>query len=105
MFKETITKIVERQDLTRQQAKTVMNEIMGGRATPAQIGGFLTAMRMKGETVEEITGFAESMRENAQTIKPNVPFLTDTCGTGGDGAIRSIFPRPRLLLQARREFL
>jgi anthranilate phosphoribosyltransferase len=86
MFKETISSIIERRDLTREQAKAVMDEIMCGRATPAQIGGFLTAMRMKGETVDEITGFALSMRENAQTISPSVPFLTDTCGTGGDGA-------------------
>ncbi len=86
MFKETISKILDRQDLTREQAREAMNEIMGGKATPAQIGGFLTAMRMKGETVDEITGFAQSMRENAQTISPDVPFLTDTCGTGGDGA-------------------
>jgi anthranilate phosphoribosyltransferase len=86
MFKEAISMILEGQDLTRDQAKAVMNEIMGGKATPAQIGGFLTAMRMKGETVDEITGFAQSMRENAQTITPDVPFLTDTCGTGGDGA-------------------
>lgn len=86
MFKETISKIIQGQDLTREQAKSIMDEIMGGRATPAQIGGFLTAMRMKGETVDEITGFAQSMRENAQTISPDVPFLTDTCGTGGDGA-------------------
>ena len=53
MFKEAISKIVERHDLTMEQAREVMDEIMGGRATPAQIGGFLTAMRMKGETAEE----------------------------------------------------
>lgn len=86
MFKEAISKIVEGKDLSMAQARDVMDEIMGGRATPAQIGGFLTAMRMKGETVDEITGFARSMRNNAHTISPKVPFLTDTCGTGGDGA-------------------
>jgi anthranilate phosphoribosyltransferase len=86
MLKEMIGRIIERKNMTRGEAKDVMDVIMGGAATPAQIGCFLTAMRMKGETVEEITGFALSMRENATRITPDVPFLVDTCGTGGDGA-------------------
>ena len=64
-----------------------MNEIMEGKATPAQIGGFLTALRVKGETPEEIAAFARVMRNHAISIKPRVPgTLVDTCGTGGDGA-------------------
>ena len=86
MIKKTIAKILDREDLTRDEATAVMNSIMSGGATPAQIGGLLTAMRMKGETVEEITGFALSMRANAKNIAPDVPYLVDTCGTGGDGA-------------------
>jgi len=86
MIREMIANAIEERDLTRAQSKEVMDEIMRGEATPAQIGGFLAAMRMKGETADEITGFAQSMRENARTIAPDVPFLADTCGTGGDGA-------------------
>ena len=86
MIREMIANAIEERDLTRAQSKEVMDEIMRGEATPAQIGGFLAAMRMKGETADEITGFAQSMRENARKIAPDVPFLADTCGTGGDGA-------------------
>ena len=86
MLKEIISKIIKKEDLTRSEAKDVMDYIMSGSATSAQIGGFLTAIRMKGETVDEITGFAMSMRENASRISPKVSFLIDTCGTGGDGA-------------------
>ena len=63
-----------------------MKQIMDGEATPAQIGAFITALRMKGETVDEITGCAEAMRENADRITPAAEPLVDTCGTGGDGA-------------------
>ena len=63
-----------------------MAEIMEGAATPAQIGSLLTALRMKGETLEEITGFAESMRSKAVQVNVQQNDLLDTCGTGGDGA-------------------
>ncbi len=83
-IQQAIQKIIEKHDLTRSEAALVMDEIMSGQATPAQIGGFLTALRMKGETTEEITGFAQTMRERAVKIYPQAPVLIDTCGTGGD---------------------
>lgn len=71
--------------LSREQARAAMQGIMTGAATPAQIGGFLLALRMKGETVEEITGFAETMRSFAGTVGTARERLLDTCGTGGSG--------------------
>ena len=80
-----IGKLVERKDLTEDEAESSMKCIMSGEATPAQIGSFLTALRLKGETVEEITSFARVMREFAARINPRVDgILVDTCGTGGD---------------------
>ena len=84
MLQEMIAHVVQRHDLTREQAATVMMEIMSGEATPAQIGGFLVALSMKGETVDEITGFAETMRQMATPIPTLRSPLVDTCGTGGD---------------------
>ena len=85
MIKEAISKIVERKDLEPEEAKRVMEEIMGGEATSAQIATFLTALRMKGETVEEIVAFVHAMLRYASVITPNVDgVMTDTCGTGGD---------------------
>jgi anthranilate phosphoribosyltransferase len=87
LMNEAIKKLVEQQDLTPEEARAVMDTIMEGRATPAQIGGFLTALRMKGETPVEIAAFARVMREHAIMVKPRVQgTLVDTCGTGGDGA-------------------
>src|SRR6266496_353455 len=63
-----------------------MNEIMGGEATPAQIGGFLVALRVKGETADEIAGCAEAMRQHVLAVRPKRGDLVDTAGTGGDGA-------------------
>ncbi len=63
-----------------------MDEIMRGEATPAQIGGFLVALRLKGETADEITGCAEAMREHVLAVRPQRDDLVDTAGTGGDGA-------------------
>jgi anthranilate phosphoribosyltransferase len=63
-----------------------MDQIMDGEATPAQIGSFLTALRLKGETVPEIVGFARSMRNHVVPVRPERTDLVDTCGTGGDGA-------------------
>ncbi len=86
MLREAIARVVEGENLSQEEAKAAMGTIMSGEATPSQIGAFITAMRMKGETVEEITGCAQAMREHAFSIRPNVEMLVDTCGTGGDGA-------------------
>jgi anthranilate phosphoribosyltransferase len=83
---QAIAKVVGGQHLERGEARAVMSEIMDGLATPAQIGSLLTALRMKGETIEEITGFAESMRSKANMVRVERSNLLDTCGTGGDGA-------------------
>lgn len=84
MIREAIRRVVEGQDLTQQEAVEAMTEIMDGEATPAQVASFITAIRMKGETVEEITGFVEVMREKSVKVKPQAADLLDTCGTGGD---------------------
>ncbi len=81
-----IGRLVERQDLTEDEAAQAMREIMEGRATPAQIAAFLTALRMKGETIAEVTGCARVMREKVTPIYAPYPNVIDTCGTGGDGA-------------------
>lgn len=84
-MKEYIQKLVEGVSLTSEEARDAMKKIMLGEATGAQIGAFLTALRMKGETVEEIAAFASVMREFCRRIKPKVNGrLVDTCGTGGD---------------------
>lgn len=85
MIKEAISKVVERVDLEPEEARLVMEEIMSGGATSAQIAAFLTALRMKGETVEEIISFAHTMLRYASVISPHVDgAMVDTCGTGGD---------------------
>ncbi len=83
MIKESINILVNRINLTEAEAAGCMKEIMEGNASDAQIGAFLTGLRMKGETVEEITGAARIMREKAAAIKAPEGVL-DTCGTGGD---------------------
>ena len=84
MFKEILNKIVTGESLNEEEAYDTMNEIMQGITTPAQIASFLTALRVKGETVEEITGCVRAMRENAVSLKETYPLAVDTCGTGGD---------------------
>ncbi|HAG50254.1 MAG TPA: anthranilate phosphoribosyltransferase [Deltaproteobacteria bacterium] len=84
MIKEAISKIVKNQDLTESEMIEVMNEIMTGAASPGQIGAFITALRIKGETVTEITGAAKVMREKATKIDVKGKKVVDTCGTGGD---------------------
>jgi anthranilate phosphoribosyltransferase len=80
-----LRKVIKQDHLTEQEAGDIMREIMRGNVTNAQLGGFLTAMAIKGETIEEITGFARTMREFANRIQPQVKGnLLDTCGTGGD---------------------
>jgi anthranilate phosphoribosyltransferase len=87
MIRAAIARLVEGRHLSREEASGVMNEIMRGEATQAQIGSFLTGLRMKGETPGEIAAFAGVLREHAITVRPDVPgMLVDTCGTGGDGA-------------------
>jgi anthranilate phosphoribosyltransferase len=84
MIKEAISKVVTGVNLTEAEAETVMREIMQGEATDAQIAAYITALRVKGETVEEITGSARVMREKAVHVKLDAPYQVDTCGTGGD---------------------
>ncbi len=84
MIKEAIAKVVTGTSLSEAEAEGVMREIMQGEATDAQISAYITSLRMKGETVEEITGSARIMREKAVHIRLAAPFQVDTCGTGGD---------------------
>lgn len=84
-MKAAIHKAIERRDLTQREAAEVMTQIMDGSATPAQIAAFAVALRMKGETVDEITGFARVMRQFAIQVPVDTDkVLVDTCGTGGD---------------------
>lgn len=99
MIKKAIAKVVEREDLTEAEMIDVMDQIMSGEATPAQVGAFVTALRMKGETVDEITGAARVMRDRATRIRVSdrvldidrdeinldLESILDTCGTGGSG--------------------
>lgn len=85
-MREALAAIVAGRNLTRDQITPVMNGIMAGEATPAQIAALLTALRMKGETVEEVTGAADAMRRHATYIDAGAATVIDTCGTGGDGA-------------------
>jgi anthranilate phosphoribosyltransferase len=86
MIKEGLGQLLERHDLSRTQAREVMAEIMDGEASPAQIGAYLVALRMKGETPQEIAGSAEAMRSHAVPVACARPIVIDTAGTGGDGA-------------------
>jgi anthranilate phosphoribosyltransferase len=98
MIKDAISKVVEKEDLSEAEMVDVMSEIMGGEATPAQVGAFITALRMKGETIAEITGAARVMRERATPVRVGKALdldreeinldretILDTCGTGGSG--------------------
>jgi anthranilate phosphoribosyltransferase len=85
MIQQAIAKLVERQDLTREEVAAVMAEVADGGATPAQAGAFLVALRLKGETVEEITGAAAVMRARVDPVRVDREVFVDTCGTGGDG--------------------
>jgi len=81
-----INAVIAKRDLSVDDMRSVMTTIMTGEATPAQIGGFLVGLRMKGETVDEITAAAGVMRDLATKVDVRGPHLVDTCGTGGDGA-------------------
>ncbi len=85
MIREAITTLVSGRSLTMEEAASVMEEIMGGEVTPAQFGAFLTALRLKWETVDEIAGLAKTMRAKAVPVTIAEP-VVDTCGTGGDGS-------------------
>ena len=85
-IQEALARLLDGQDLTRAEAREVMNQIMSGEATPAQMGGFLVALRLKGERADEIAGCAEAMREHVVSVRPTREDLVDTAGTGGDGA-------------------
>jgi anthranilate phosphoribosyltransferase len=85
MIREGIQKLIDGANLPFEEAQSIMREVMSGNATNAQIAAFLAALRMKGETVEELIAFAEVMREHCHQIHPRVQGrLVDTCGTGGD---------------------
>lgn len=84
MIQEAIARLVQRRDLSRAEAATVMGALMSGNATSAQLGAFLVALHMKGETVDEIAGFAQTMRDFASRVMTSRRPLVDTCGTGGD---------------------
>lgn len=83
-IREAIEKLVNRVHLSEAETIDVMNQIMTGEATPLQVASFLTALRMKGETTEEITGAARVMREKARRVNVGSKAVLDTCGTGGD---------------------
>ena len=83
-IQEAIAQVIEGHDLTRPEMVEVMNAIMSGEATDAQIGGFLVGLRIKGESVDEIAGAAQVMREKATRIQTDRRPVVDTCGTGGD---------------------
>ncbi|MGH1463178.1 MAG: anthranilate phosphoribosyltransferase [Neptuniibacter sp.] len=85
-IKQALASVVEGNNLSQAEMKQVMNQIMTGNATDAQIGGLLIALRMKGETVDEITGAADGMRELATPVHISAEKAVDIVGTGGDGA-------------------
>ncbi len=82
---QALARLLDGHDLSREEARAVMNQVMDGDATPAQIGGLLVALRLKGETADEIAGCAEAMRAHVLAVKPRRDDLVDTAGTGGDG--------------------
>jgi anthranilate phosphoribosyltransferase len=86
VIQRALADLLEGRDLSREDARAVMGSVMSGEATPAQIAGFLIALRAKGETADEIAGCAEAMREHALPVRPRRADLVDTAGTGGDGA-------------------
>jgi len=86
VIKEAIEYLAAGKDLTESQSENIMEYIMEGQATSAQIAALLVSLRLKGETIEEITGFVKVMRKKATRINTKYPVVVDTCGTGGDGA-------------------
>jgi len=86
VIQAVVTRLLDGHDLSRDEARATMGEIMAGEATQAQIAGFLVALRAKGETANEIAGCAEAMREHVLHVRPRRSDLVDVVGTGGDGA-------------------
>ena len=86
MIKEAIEKVVNKQDLTYDEAYAVMNEIMSGRTTAVQTAAYLAALECAGESVDEITGSAEAMRAHALRLNHSFPEVFEIVGTGGDNA-------------------
>ncbi len=84
LFKDLLAKLPDRIDLTEKEAEDAMKEIMHGHATDAQIAAYLMGLRMKGETIDEITGSVRAMRDLAIRVPISAPYVVDTCGTGGD---------------------
>jgi anthranilate phosphoribosyltransferase len=84
-MQDTLARLLDGHDLSRAEAREAMDSIMTGEASPALIGGFLVALRLKGETADEIAGCAEAMREHVLSVSPQREDLVDTAGTGGDG--------------------
>jgi len=85
MIQQALARLLDGHDLSREEARGVMSSIMNGETTHAQIAGFLVALRLKGETADEIAGFAEAIRGCGLTVSPKRTDLVDTAGTGGDG--------------------
>ena len=85
-IKDALNLVVQKRDLSQEQMTQVMTQVMSGEATSAQIAGLLIALRMKGETIDEITGAAMVMRQLATPVTIGGDYLVDTCGTGGDGS-------------------
>ncbi|MDF0726228.1 anthranilate phosphoribosyltransferase [Cytobacillus sp. S13-E01] len=86
MFKELLNKCINGNVLTESEANAVMDEIMSGRATPSQIASLLSILRFRGETIDEMTGFARAMRSHMMALESYDDQVIDTCGTGGDGS-------------------
>jgi anthranilate phosphoribosyltransferase len=86
VIQKALARLLDGHDLSRDEARETMNQIMAGDATPAQIAGFLVALRAKGESADEIAGCAEAMREHVLRVSPRRDDLVDIVGTGGDGA-------------------
>lgn len=85
-MKGALRRVVDRQDLSAEEMQAVMGLVMDGEASDAQIAGLLTALRMKIESVDEVTGAVSAMRARALRLRPKAKRIMDTCGTGGDGA-------------------
>ncbi|HXB97125.1 MAG TPA: anthranilate phosphoribosyltransferase, partial [bacterium] len=86
MIQQCIRAVVGGNHLSRQEAEAAMEQILTGQATPSQIAALAVALRMKGETVDELAGFAHVMRQKATHVPHQDPDVLDTCGTGGDGS-------------------
>lgn len=85
VLRDALARLADGRDLTRPEARAVFDQVMSGATTPAQLGGLLMALRVKGETADEVAGAAEAMRAVSTRVQVDVPYLVDTCGTGGSG--------------------